>query len=180
MRSIINLKRNKKAQFESKLLAVILIVIIGIILFFMNHLNDKIYSSLDDYFNDSADYNESTARTALQGIHDVENSVWDYAFLAIFIGFIIQLLMLSFASRINIAFYWVMVLLDIPILIVGIVLSNIWQEIAANATFATTVTRFPIMNVILGTYYPTAILVVLFLSMVVLFGKPQNNSGGQQ
>ena len=171
------LKRwNKRGQFESKLLAIILIVIIGIILFFMNHLNDTLYTSLDGYFNDSEDFNESTARTALQDIQEVENSVWDYAFLAIFIGFIIQLLMLSFASKINVALYWVMVLLDIPILIVGVILSNIWQEIAANGTFAVTITRFPIMNTILGTYYPTAVLVVLFLAMVVLFGKPQDSN----
>ena len=126
---------NKKAQFESKLLAIVLIVIIGIILFFFSHVNNALYSSLDEYFNDS-EYGGGEAQEANLKILTVENSVWDYAFFAIFIGFIIQILMFSFATRINLAFYWIMLILDIPILVVGVVLSNIWQELAASGTFA--------------------------------------------
>ncbi len=164
---------NKKAQFESKLLAIILIVIVGILLFFFSRVNTELYESLDEYFNESDSYNQSVAQDANLKILSVERSVWDYAFLAIFIGIIIQIILFSFATRINVAFFWLMVLLDIPILIVAVVLSNVWQEIAANPTFAETIVRFPITDAILGTYYPTAALFIIFIGSIVLFGKRQ-------
>jgi len=168
---------NKKAQFQTTLLVVITIFIIGIILFFFNHLNNQLYSSLDKYLNESAEYNESEARSSVQRIQTVENSVWDYAFLAIFIGLLIQILMFSFATRANIAFYWLLVLIDIPILIVGVVLSNIWQELAINPEFAVTITRFPITNTLLGTYFPIALTVIFFFGAVILFGKKPGGEG---
>ena len=162
---------NKKAQFETKLLAIVVIFIIGIILLFFNRLNNELYDNLGDYFNESEDYNQSEAYESLKDIQYVENSVWDYAFLAIFIGFIIQILLFSYATRINIAFFWLMVILDIPLLIIGVILSNIWQETAANPAFATTIARFPITNTLLGTYFPIAIVAIFFFAAIILFGK---------
>lgn len=164
---------NKKAQFESKLLAIILIVIIGIIFLFFNRLNNELYGGLDEWLNDTAadGTNYSEARDALTGITDVENSIWDYAFLAIFIGFIIQIILFSFATRINVAFFWVMILLDLPLLVLGVVLSNVWQELASNPEFATEIARFPITNMLLGTYFPIAVVIIIFISSIFLFGK---------
>ena len=163
---------NKKGQFESVLFAIVVIVIIGIILFFMNHVNEKLYGELDEYFEGNEDLNNTEAHLALQDIHDVEKSnIWDWVFLAIFIGMIIQMLVFSFASRTNIAFFWIFVILSIVILISGVVLSNIWQEIVVNGEFSETIVRFPITNSILGTYYPTIIVAIIFFALIVLFGK---------
>lgn len=164
---------NRKGQFETKLLAIIIIVIIGIIFLFFNRLNNELYDGFDKWLNDSANEgtNYSEASKALSEIQGVENSIWDYAFLAIFIGLVIQIVMFSFATRINIAFFWLMVLLDIPILILGVILSNIWQTIAANPEFATEIARFPITNFILGTYFPVAVVFIIFISSIFLFGK---------
>jgi len=165
------LKMNKRGQFEDKLLAVIIIFIIAVILIFFNLLNDQLYTSLDDYFNDSASLNESAARDALTKIHDVDNSIWDWAFLAIFAGLIIQIILFSFATRANLAFYWILLLLDIPILIVGVVLSNIWQELALNPQMASAIARFPITDMLLGTYFPMIVIIIIFVSSIILFGK---------
>jgi len=169
-------KMNKKGQLESFLLIFVMAFIIGIFLFFANHLTNAFYDEFNDYFNSSSKYNDTTAHQTVEKIQDVENSAWDYAFLAIFVGLIIQIMLFSFATQINAAFYWIMVILDVPILIIGVILSNVWQELAANATFATTIARFPITNAILGTYYPTIIVGVLFIAMIVLMGKPPGNN----
>ena len=87
-------------------------------------------------------------------ILEVEKSVWDYAFLAIFIGLIIQIIMFAFATRISLAFFWLMLILDLPILLVGVILSNIWQGIASNPQFTETVARFPMTDLILGRKPP--------------------------
>lgn len=162
---------NKKAQFEDKLLAIIMIFIIGVILLFFNVLNDKLYTSLDDNLNNSAKLNDSAARDALTKIHTVDNSIWDWVFLAIFAGLIIQIILFSFATRANLAFYWILLLLDFPILIVGVVLSNIWQTIAIDPVMAESILRFPITNMLLGTYYPMITVIIIFLSSIILFGK---------
>ena len=168
-------KLNKKAQFESKLLAIVIIFIIGIILIFFNRLNNEIYDSFDEYFNESTTYNGSEAQIALNEIQDVDNSVWDYAFLAIFIGLILQIIIFSFATKINIAFFWIMLILDIPILIVAVIVSNIWQELAVSPEFVDTIARFPITNAILGTYYPIVAVVIFFFAAIILFGKRPGN-----
>ena len=163
---------NKKAQFESILFAIVMIVIVGIILFFMNHVNEKLYDKLDVYLEGDEDLNNTEAHLALQDIHDIEKSnIWDWVFLAIFIGMIIQMLVFSFASKTNIVFFWIFVILGIVILIAGVVLSNIWQEIADNPEFSETILRFPITNALLGNYFPTVIVAIIFFALIVLFGK---------
>lgn len=171
---------NKKGQFESKLYAIIIIVVIGIIFLFFNRLNNELYDGLDEWFNDSANEgnNYSEARDALSRIQDVENSIWDYAFLAIFIGFVIQIIMFSFATRIHIAFFWIMILLDLPLLVLGVIMSNVWQELAANPEFATSIARFPITNMLLGTYFPLAVVAIIFFTSIFLFGKRPTGGGG--
>ena len=178
LRSIKRKRMNKKGQFESALLAIIMIFIVGIILFFFNHVNDKLYTSLDKYFTEDVKYNNTEVTETIQKIHTVDNIVWDYAFLAIFAGQIIAMLLLSFATRVNVAFFWLFVLLGIIILIVGVMLSNIWQGMADNSEFSETVLRFPITNSLLGTYFPTAVLAILFIFMIVLFGKPPPGGEG--
>lgn len=163
--------KNKKGQFESKLLAVIMIFIIAIVLIFFNKVNVELYESFDSYFNESDKYNDSLAQDANLKILTIERSVWDYAFLAIFIGLIIQIILFSFATRISLAFYWLMVLLDLPILIVGVILSNIWQEMAINPEFVETIARFPITDLILGSYFPVGIVFIIFITSIILFGK---------
>ena len=143
----------------------------------MNHLNEKVYTSLDEYMEDSP-YNQTEAHQATEDFQEIERShIWDYVFLAIFIGLMIQMLIFSFATKTNIAFFWIFILLGIVILIVGVVLSNIWQETASQSEFAETILRFPITNAILGTYYPTVIVAILFLGMIILFGKFPGQEG---
>ena len=162
---------NKKGQVTSIILVVVTLFIIGIILLFMNKFNEQIYSELEEYLEDS-EYNQSEAHQAAEDLQEIEQSrIWDYVFLAVFIGMLIQMLIFSFATKTNIAFFWIFVILGIVILIVGVVISNIWQETVANPAFTETVARFPITDAILGTYFPTVIVAILFLGMIILFGK---------
>ena len=165
-------RKNKKAQFRDALLTVITLFVVGIIIFFISHLRSTFYGEFDDWFNESDKYNDSEARTALQKIDAVENAAWDWVFLAAFIGMMLQMILLSFATRINVAFYWIFAIVGVVILIVGVILSNIWQEMATQAEFASTLAYFPITNAILGTYYPMIVVALLFIGMIILFGKP--------
>jgi len=171
LRPISQLQRNKRGQAESIILAVITIVIIGIILFFFNHMNKRVYDEFDEYFEGS-EYNATTAHETLEDIQDVEGSrIWDWVFLAAFIGINIQMIVFAFASRQNLLFFWLFVVLGIVILLLGVILSNVWQDLVANSEFTTTLTRFPVTNAIIGTYFPTIITGVFYLTLIILFGK---------
>jgi len=138
----------------------------------MSHVNEKLYSSLADNFEADADLNNTEAHQAIQDIRDVErSSIWDFAFLAIFLGLMIQMLIFSFASRSNIAFFWIFVIIGIIALMLGVMLSNIWQNVAENPEFVSTIARFPITNTLLGSYFPLVVVAITFLFMIVLFGK---------
>lgn len=168
----LDLKKNKKGQVESIILVVITIVIIGLILFFFNHVNKQLYDQFDEYFESDSDLNQSEAHLALEDIQELEGSnIWDWVFLAAFIGLNIQMIIFSFASRTNLAFFWLFVLIGLVVLALGTILSNIWQEVAANPEFVTTIARFPITNTLIGTYYPTIITGIFFLSLIIIFGK---------
>lgn len=163
---------NKKGQVESIILVVITIVVIGIILFFFNHVNKQLYDSFDDYFEGNENFNDTEAHTTLENIQGVEGSnIWDWAFLAAFIGLNIQIIIFSFASRQNIAFFWLFIIIGIVVLLLGVILSNIWQDLASNPEFVTTLTRFPITNALIGTYYPTVITGVFYFTLFILFAR---------
>ncbi len=167
-----NLIKNKRGQAEAIILAIVTIFIIGIIIFFMNHVNEQIYDSLAENFEANEDLNNTEAHQAVETFRDVErSSIWDFAFLAIFIGLMIQMLIFSFASRANIAFFWIFIIVGIISLMLGVMLSNIWQGVAENPEFATTLLRFPIMDNLLGSYFPIVVTGFIFLFMIVLFGK---------
>jgi len=154
------------------LTAIVVLFIVAILIFFFNHFNEKLYGALEDNFEQNEDINGTEADIAIGKLRDIEQgNTWDWVFLAIFIGTMIQMLLLSFASRNNVAFFWIFALLAIIILIAGVVLSNTWQSMVANGEFTETIARFPVTNAILGANYPMIIVGITFLFMIILFGK---------
>ena len=163
---------NKKGDIVSILIAIVSIAIIGILIFFVSHTRDQLFTAFDDYFEESENYNNSEAQIALARINTVENAAWDYAFLGLAMGFFLALALTSFSTKISPIFYWIYGLISLIGLISGVILSNLWQELVANPEFATTITRFPITNALLGTYYPLFVTGLIVVSMILLFGKP--------
>ena len=167
MRSIIK----KKGQVESIIIVIITLFILGIILLFTNTLNNKIFSSLDGYLNNSQ-YNGTEAHGVLRDIQEVDNSVWDYAFVAIFIAFLIQAAFFSYATRVSIWFFWIFVIFGIIGLAVMTLLSVTWQELTASSQFTDSIARFPMTNFLLGSYGPTVFTGIMLIFLIFLFGKP--------
>lgn len=172
---------NKKAQIQGVVLAVITLLIVGIILVFMNHMDKAIYQSFDNNFASNPELNNTEAHQVVQRLNEIEGTnIWDYVFLAVFIGMFIQMIILAFASKTNVLFFWIYTLLGLIVLIVGTAVSNMWQQVASDPTLATTITRFPITNTILGSYFPTIVTGFIFLGMIFIFGKFPGETGGKR
>ena len=106
-----------------------------------------------------------------------QSKMWDYAFLGIFMGCMIAIGVSAYAVRISPIFYWVYGLMSLFVLAMGVLLSNAWQELAAEPEFAVTLTRFTIMNTMLGSWFPTIVTAIIILFMIVLFGKSPGQEG---
>lgn len=166
---------NKRGDLASILFIIVALFVIGIVFFFVNHMNDKIFTEFESVLNETHSSNE-TSMQVLDSFQATNQNAFDYAFLGVFLGSLIALGLTAYAVRVSPVFFWIYGLMSLVFLIAGVVLSNVWQEATADPTFTTTLTRFPITNAILGTYYPMIVVAILLISMIIMFGKP----GGQE
>lgn len=166
--------RNKRGDIQSIIFAIAVIAAIGFVLFFFSMIFDKMYETLEDELEDNPDYNDTQAVDTLESIRGVEQSVWDYAFLAIAVFYVIAVGIFGFSQRTSPVFFWISVILSILGLFIGVALGSVWQEMAANTdpTMVAAVARFPIMDKLLGTYYPTFVTFIILVGLVTLYGKP--------
>lgn len=171
---------NKRGDLESIIFIVIFLAVIGFILFLVSHINQEIFTeiSLNLEKNATSNYTESVA--IMEEFKARDAVIWDYAFLGIFMGSIMAIGLSAYAIRVSPIFYWVYGLMALVVLATGVMLSNIWQDMATDAEFAATLSNFPITNILLGSYYPVAITAIVVISMIILFGKPPGNQGGFQ
>jgi len=169
---------NKRGDFATIVYVVIFLFIIGTVIFIISHMNNEIFTEIQTNIN-TTDYQDTEAYTAIGSFIDSNaSSIWDYAFLGIFFGSLIAIGLSVYAIRISPAFYWVFGVMSLMVLGLGVVLSNAWQEVAGEAEFAVTLTRFPITNALLGTYYPLVTTAIIILTMVLLFSKPKGQQEG--
>lgn len=163
---------NKKGDIQSILTILFLLFVVGILFLFVNHFTNDLFGKFNTFFENSPSYNNTDAHVALQKIVSVDNQAYDYAYLGLLFGSMMALAFTAYATRISPIFFWVYMILAIVVVALSVMLSNMWQQIADDPTFAVTITHFPIMNMLLGTYYPTFGIVITAIVMIFLFGKP--------
>jgi len=168
---------NKKGDIPSILYAIIAVAAVGIIILFASHLNNEVYSSFDNYFEKNVDFNDTTTHQTVLEIQTKENSLWDYVFLGIAMGYLLITALSAYSTRISPVFYWIYGILSLVGIAASVMLSNAWQEMAEESVFAEAIARLPITNLFLGTYYPTVTVALIVLSMILLFGKNPNEGG---
>lgn len=163
---------NKKGtDIPSILFAIATIFIIGILFFVFSHLASEIYSSLQTTINNNPNINATYANETLTTIQNFEQSMWDYAFLFIVIGYLIVMMILAFSTQANASFYFIFVIVGLFGLFLGVVLSNAWESFTSASVFSETIARFPITDAILDNFFTLYVLAMVFLTLIMLFGK---------
>ena len=174
----LNLKKNKKGDIASLIYVVIVIFCIGFVVILANKLNHKIFDAEETIFNNSVELNNSAAIPAIQKIRNVDDTAWDYAFLGIYVAVMLGLGMTAYAQRINIAFFWVYIIMSLVVLMLGVAMSNAWQTAVESDALSDVVVRFPITNFLLGTYAPLVVTALIMVTALLLFAKPPETAGG--
>lgn len=162
---------NRKGDFSTIIYLVAFLFIVAVVMLFTNKLNGEIFGELEDSLED--EYNNTESINVLIDIKEKDSSgIWDYAFLGIFLGSLIAIGLSAWAIRISPVFFWIYGIMSLFVLGLGVVLSNVWQDMAADAEFASTISNFAITNMLLGSYYPLIVTGVIILTMGIMFGKP--------
>jgi hypothetical protein len=164
---------NKKGQIQDILYVIVILFVIAIIFYFFSHIFFAFYGEFQTVLGNSPTLDEGgEAAEALSNIQTAESSAWDYGFLGIFASYVLLIGIFSFSSRINPIFFWIAVIMSTLGLLIGVILSNTWQQIAINPELVSTTARFPITNAIMGTYYPSVITFIIVIGLILIFGKP--------
>jgi hypothetical protein len=174
---LISLIKNKRGDIPSLIYLVIIIGLIGFVFIFVNKLNHGLLTQEESILNSSIEFQNSSAITAIQSIRGVDDVAWDYAFLALYIGSICALGISAYSTRISPIFYWFYFIMSLGVLIIAVMMSNLWQAAVATDALSDSVSRFPITNFLLGSYYPIAVLVMIIITMILLFGKTPDGKG---
>ena len=175
MRSLI---KEKRGDIASLIYVVTIIFAIAFVFIMGNKLNHQIFDKEEQIFNSSTSLQNSSAITAVQKIRAVDDVAWDYAFLGIYFACLIGLGMTAYATRITTLFYWIYIVMSLVVLILGVALSNAWQTAVSTDALSDVVTRFPITNMLLGSYGPIAVTALILVTALLLFAKPPETQGG--
>lgn len=157
---------NKKASALDVLLMAVLIF--GFVLGFV--IVHKAVNTTADLMMDNPEINSTDFVGVMEDTKALSNRL-DYVAFAIFMGFIISLIITSFLVSGNPIFMFIFLVVDIIIVVVASVLSFVWNEVITKATFADQLTAFPIMNHILDKL-PFYIGIIALLSLAIMYAKP--------
>lgn len=169
---------NKNGQIVSIIVAIGMIFMVAVTVFFMNNLTVEIFTEFENVLeSDELGYNNTEVSDTISNIRFTEENVWDYAVFAVIMGMIIQLSIFAFATRISPVFYWVYAFSSLLVLFIGAILSNIWQEMVANPELASSIARFPLTDAVLGNAFVLfASSLVIVLGIIITFGKSPGES----
>ena len=112
----------------------------------------------------------ASAVEALEGISSLMARL-DYIVLGVMIGSIIALIITSWFIAGNPMFVFIYLIVIVIGVIMGAVLSNVWEAFTMSGQFGTTITSFPISNHVIG-FLPYYVAVMGVIGLVVMFAKP--------
>ena len=170
--------KNKRGDIESLIYVVAILFAIGFVVVLGNMFTHAFYTQTESIFNSTASLNNSEAIPAIQKIRDVDDTAWDYAILGIYVAILGGMAFTSYLTRISLIFFWIYGVMALVVLAIGVMLSNAWQTMMAKPELTETIARFPITNVLLGSYGTIAVTAIIMVTILFLFAKTPDNSGG--
>ena len=161
----------KKGFIGDAILGVVLLFVIALIIPVLYVL----FSSINTSFQDNAQM-DNTSKTLMNNSKDRFTNVWDYAFLTLFLGLAIALMITSYVLQSNPGMFFIILVIVSIIAGVAGYLANAFSDVMSNNTIlGASSDNFPITVFILD-HYMLSVIVIVFLMLIVFFAKPY--SGG--
>ena len=164
---------NKRGNVTDVLYLVVVLFFIGIFCF----IGFWTYSRVTGLMINSSVINESSRAVDALTISQDKSSMWDYFAMAVFIGFAISIIVTGWFIGGNPLFMVIYFLVLSCGVVVTMVLSNVWESFSTASVFGFATSPLPITNWLLSNL-PIVLVIVGFLGMVAMFGKPYITSSG--
>lgn len=156
------------------------IAVFGVFLFalavgfiFVIIVSTEIKSGLDDsIISENQYYNQTT-----QTITNITEGGLNKAYIFLFVGLILSIMLSSFLVRVHPAFFVIYLILFIFVALVGIALSNAYDTFKDNQEIAQYEANYPSITWIMQ-HNLTIMIVVAVLSWVIIFAKTFGPEGG--
>ena len=156
----------KRAQtIMDLLLVMILLTVFGVAIL----IGMKVSDDLDDEIQ--ADTSLSTeAKDFSRSVNTQYPSFMDTAFLLALVLFWILLLVSSFMIDAHPVFFIVTIVLLFFVFLIGMVLSNTWQDISSDADLTASAAKFPVMTWVYANFL-IVIIAIGFSAALALYAK---------
>ena len=102
--------------------------------------------------------------------------ILDYAFLALVVGMIIFIILMSFKFQAHPAFYFIFLLFIVIMIVISVAMSNAYEKVENASILNESVLAFPITSHIMGNF-PIYIAIIGFISLIVIYAKSRGQAG---
>ena len=164
---------NKRGNIDDIMFLGIILFFIGIVsfvgVFTFNEISERL--KVTEVFNSSP--------VAVGVLEDAESRITmlDYFVLAVLVGFLLAIVITGYFIGGNALFMVIYFVVGAVLVFVGMVLSNVWENIVNSSAFGLTISSFGVSNHIIS-YLPIYLSVAIFLGLVSMFAKPYVGVGG--
>ena len=165
---------NKKGSVLDSLLIGVFLFGFGVSFLMIHH---AINITVDQMLNNSQ-INDSTDFVRVMEETKERTNRLDYVVFAVFMAFVISLIIASFLVPAQPIFMFIFLIVDIIIVAMSAVLSYVWVDISTRSTFVANITSFPITTHLLENL-PIYITIVALLSLAITYAKPYLFEGQQ-
>ena len=154
---------NKKGNIRDIALFMVIMFSIGLVSFLLIF----VYNTSSNLMLQTEQFNNTMAGDVLLEHQDTMNGV-DYFSLAIFIGFLLAVVITSYLVGGSPVFAVIYIIFFIVLGVVSGILETIWGEVSQMVVFGTTINNLPITDFLLNNL-TLLVIVVGFIGLVVMY-----------
>jgi len=165
---------NKRGAIMDIFAGIALFLAVAIIAFVSAKVGGDVLGGIQDA--NITDFSTATGQIvndSLQAGIDT-SKMGNVVFMIIFAGYILSLVITSWATFFHPAYFFLFMILSILGIVISAPVSNAYREIATSPAFASFVTDFPIIDMIMSNL-PFVIMLISALLMVVTYAKQRVN-----
>lgn len=154
---------NKKGSIRDIALFMVIMFSIGLVSFLLSF----VYNTSSNLMIQTPQFNGTQAGNVLLEHQDTMSGT-DYFSLAIFVGFLLAVIITSYLVGGSPVFAVIYIIFFIIIGVVSAILTEIWGEVSQMSVFGTTINNLPITDFLLNNL-TLLVIIVGFIGLVVMY-----------
>lgn len=158
--------KNKKGSFQGLVIAIVILVVVALAAIIFS----KVFLEITDELKSSGEFSDKTI-DSITLVEDNTILLLDFLIFFSLIALIIGLIISSIYIDIHPVFTVIFLIVLIVAVFIAGQLTNVFTEVTTDAEITATASQFTYTNIILGEHFPTIILVVGIIIVIILFSK---------